>query len=197
MQVCSSILDPQVVRLLKGGAVGAIPTDTVYGLVCNPANQASVKRLYALKQRDHKPGTLIAGSLPQLIGLGLKARYLKAVEQYWPNPLSVIIPCGPELGYLDSGMGLAVRIPAAPAIQKLLQQTGPLLTTSANQPGKEPAKNVEEAGLYFGGEVDFYVDGGTLKNRQPSTLIKVIDDEIEVLREGAVKINKKTGKVIK
>ena len=176
-------------QLAIPGAVGILPTDTVYGLVARASDQHAVQRLYELKQREGKPGTLIAASVDQLVELGLKARYLKAVEQYWPGAVSVIIPCGPELQYIHEGkFSLAVRIPDTPKLHALLTQTGPLLTSSANYPNEPVANTVAEAKNYFHDKVDFYVDGGNLSNHEPSTIIRVVDDAIEVIREGAVKI---------
>jgi len=176
--------------ILKPGAVGVIPTDTVYGVVARAEDRQSVERLYELKKRASKPGTVIAANLGQLENLGLKHRYLKAVEQFWPGAVSVIIPSSdPGLRYLRQGAaGLAVRLTEDAKLQKLLQQTGPLLTSSANHPGELPAVNIYQAKNYFGDQVDFYEDGGDLSGRQPSTLIRVVDDAIEVLRPGAVKI---------
>jgi L-threonylcarbamoyladenylate synthase len=178
-------------KLLRAGAVGVIPTDTVYGLVARAADPSAVDRLYKLKSRERKPGTLIAASIEQLEELGLKHRYLKAVEQYWPGPLSVIIPCSePSLAYLHQGvMSLAVRIPAQPELVELLQKTGPLITSSANHPGEPTANTAEAVRAYFGDAVDFYVDGGDLSDREPSTIIRIVDDAIEVIRNGAVKID--------
>lgn len=177
-------------QLTEPGTVGVLPTDTVYGLVARAADTLAVQRLYDLKHREHKPGTLIAANIDQLAELGLKARYLKAVEQFWPGAVSVIIPCSdPALAYLHQGKySLAVRIPDHPQLFKLLEQTGPLLTTSANQPGEPVANTVDEAQKYFDDTIDFYVDGGDLSGHEPSTLIRIVDDAIEVLREGAVKI---------
>lgn len=178
-------------NLTDKNVVGVIPTDTVYGLAARAADTAAVERLYRLKSRESKPGTIIAASLAQLEALGLKHRYLKAVEQFWPGAISVIIPCGdPILAYLHRGkMSLAVRIPNDTKLQQLLKQTGPLLTTSANAPGQPPATTIAEAREYFGERVDFYQDGGDLSDRQPSTIIRVVDDAIEILRPGAVKID--------
>ncbi len=176
-------------KLQRAGTVGVIPTDTVYGVVARAVDQEAVTRLYALKHREGKPGTIIAASLEQFEELGLKHRYLKAVEQYWPGPLSVVIPCGPALQYLHQGkLSLAVRIPDNKDIQALLEQTGPLLTSSANHPGEPTSTNVDQAKQYFGDEVDFYIDGGDLSANQPSTIIRIVDDAVQVLRQGAVHI---------
>jgi tRNA threonylcarbamoyl adenosine modification protein (Sua5/YciO/YrdC/YwlC family) len=188
MQVFSSLHSAELINLLQAGAVGVLPTDTLYGLVCRAADQTAVAKLYALKSRDHKPGTVIAANIDQIVELGVKARYLKAVEQFWPNPISIEIPH--NIDYLNQSTGRqGFRIPADTELLKLLKQTGPLQTTSANLPGEPPAATVEDARNYFGDQVDFYVDGGDLSANKPSTLIRVVDDAIEVIREGAAKID--------
>jgi tRNA threonylcarbamoyl adenosine modification protein (Sua5/YciO/YrdC/YwlC family) len=185
-----SLADPKLVELLKAGKIGVMPTDTVYGVAADASNEAAVNRLYELKKREQKPGTIIAANIDQLVELGIKRRYLTAVEQYWPNPISIIIPTGFDLKYLHQGkMSLAIRIPKDDELCKLLEQTGPLVTSSANAPGDPPASNIEEAKAYFDKNIDFYVDGGDLSNHPPSTIIRIIDDAIEVVRTGAVKID--------
>lgn len=175
--------------LLMAGSVGVLPTDTVYGLVCLASDESAVAKLYKLKSRERKPGTIIAADINQLIELGIKARYLKAVEQFWPGSVSVIIPSR-ELEYLHVGLqGIAVRIPEHARLNALLQQTGPLLTSSANQPGKPPANTIVEAEAYFGDSVNFYTGGGDLSGHKPSTVIRIIDDAVEVVRPGAVTID--------
>ena len=188
-------LNDAAAMLQKPGTVGILPTDTVYGLVARAGDEAAVKRLYELKGREGKPGTIIAASIDQLVRLGLKQRYLKAVMDYWPGAISIVIPCGPELAYLHEGVGsLAVRLPAESALASVLEAAGPLLTSSANHPGEPVAATMPEARNYFGASVDFYVDGGDLSGREPSTVIRIVDDAIEVLRPGAVKINE-TGRI--
>jgi tRNA threonylcarbamoyl adenosine modification protein (Sua5/YciO/YrdC/YwlC family) len=194
MQIFSSLHDPQLLALLKDGAVGVLPSDTVYGLMCRAADEQAVRRLYLLKSRDHKPGTLIAASIEQFVELGIKARYLKPVAQFWPGAVSVETPH--HIDYLNMGTGRqGLRIPADPPLQKLLEQTGPLQTTSANMPGEPVANTIAEAQAYFGDTVDFYVDGGDLSGRPPSTIIQIIDDAIEIIREGAVKIDE-SGRIV-
>lgn len=189
--ILKSINNPKLAGLLKDGAVGVLPTDTLYGLVCRAADETAVRRLYALKKREHKPGTIIAANIDQLVELGLKPRYLKAAGQFWPGAVSVIIPVDQDLNYLHQGLqSLAVRLPQYDQLNTLLVQTGPLLTTSVNEPGEPAAANLAQAMDCFGNKVDFYVDGGDLSGHKPSTLIRVVDDAIEVLRPGAVIIDK-------
>jgi L-threonylcarbamoyladenylate synthase len=180
----------EAVGLLREGGVGVMPTDTVYGLVAEASDSRAVERFYALKHRERKPGTVIAASVGQLVKLGVDERYLRRVERWWPNSLSVETPLSEALAYLHQGTGhCAWRVVADAGLRQMLEQTGPLVTSSANQPGKPPAVNVDEAWNYFGDGVDFYVDGGDLSGRLPSTVIRLVDDDIVVVREGAVKAN--------
>lgn len=174
--------------LNQTGALVVMPTDTVYGVVARAADLSAVKRLYSLKKRQSKPGTLLAYDIEQLTTLGLTRRYLKAVEQFWPGAVSVIVPCSQkDLDYLTQGVGsLAVRIPDDQAVLDVLKLSGPLLTSSANLANQPPAVNLGEARAYFGELVDAYFDGGDLSQRLPSTIIRVIDDAIEVVRQGSV-----------
>ena len=173
------------------GHVGVILTDTVYGLAAVARDAVAVKKLYDLKSRERKPGTIIAASIDQLVELGLKRRYLKSVEQFWPSSISVIIPTSnPELDYLDMGVGsLAVRVVKDQNLLELLNLSGPLLTSSANLPSMPPSTNISEAKEYFGNKVDFYIDGGDSSGRLPSTIIRIVDDTIEIVRQGKEKIN--------
>ena len=153
--------------LARPGAVGVVASDTVYGLMARAADHQATARLYELKHRERKPGTLIAANVEQLVALGLKQRYLTPVAKFWPGAVSVIIPCADDaLAYLHQGVGsLAVRIPAEQRLLDLLARTGPLITSSANQPGEPPANTTAEAKAYFNEGVDFYADGGDLSGR--------------------------------
>lgn len=188
--------DPELVQILGSGGIAVLPTDTVYGIGAVAADAQAVERLYKLKNRESKPGTVIASSIDSLVDLGIKRRYLKAVEQYWPDAISIEIPHG--IGYLSQSTGRqAFRVVKEPIdLVKLLEKTGPIVTSSCNPPGEKPAVNIDEAEEYFGGDVDVYVDGGDLSNRKPSTLIRIIDDAVEVIRKGSVKIDE-SGRIVK
>lgn len=176
---------------LQEGEIAVIPTDTVYGVVAKANDLSAVNRLYKLKNRRDKPGTILAASVDDLVSLGIKRRYLKSVEHFWPNPISIVIPSEPTLKYLDKGVGtLAVRIPKDMWLRDILKETGALLSSSANPASEPPATTIGQARQYFGDKVDKYIDGGGLKGR-PSTIVRIIDDNLEVLRQGSVKFNQK------
>lgn len=173
----------------QSGQVGIIPTDTVYGLATVASNESSVERFYSLKARVKKPGTLIAASTDQLLELGFNPDDIGKVQKYWPGAVSVVLTLSSN-AYLTQGVGsLAVRVVDKPELAQLLQITGPLITSSANQPSQTPARSVAEAHGYFGDDVDFYVDGGVIPENLPSTIIKITDGKIELIRQGAVDLS--------
>ena len=180
----------EAISSLISGGVGVLPADTVYGVMASAANPLAVKRLYALKKRDHKPGTVVAASIEQLVQLGVPEAPLRRVEGWWPGSLSVEVMLGTDLGYLHQETGRqAFRVVADERLRNVLEQTGPLVTSSANHPGKPGSVNVAEAYDYFGELVDFYIDGGDMSDRAPSTIIRFDGTgQIEVIRQGAVNI---------
>lgn len=193
MITLSSLTDPALHSLLAGGAVGVIPTDTIYGLAACAGDITAVETLYTLKSREHKPGTIIAADVDQLAALGVHESMLRSVAHLWPDSLSIVIPAAPHLAYLDQGVGsLAVRVPKHEQVRALLRVTGPLVTSSANHPGQSPATNIVEAQTYFGDKVAFYVEGGELGDRPPSTVVRLHENgQLELLRQGAADIDKK------
>ena len=188
MVTVTSLHDHRVATAFADGAVAVIPTDTIYGLAADVHHRAAVEKLYGLKDREHKPGTVIAANVDQLLELGLPVEQIQQVAHLWPNPISIVLPAPSSLDYLDQDVGsLAVRIPDDPEVRALLEMTGPLLTTSANHPGQQPATNTAEAHAYFGDTVDLYVDGGDRVGRPASTVVRLEKDgQLTVLRQGAV-----------
>lgn len=188
-KVFNNLTDKELISMIKSGAVGVMPTDTIYGLVASAHNGDAAKQILAIKGRKNKPGTLIASSIEQLVELGIKRRYLKAVEQFWPGPVCVVLPIPDSLDFLHAGAKtLPVRVTDDPKMISLISKVGPIITTSANLPDQQPSENIHEAKKYFGDNVDYYVDGGQVSCGPPSTIIRIIDDAIEIIRQGAVKI---------
>lgn len=186
----TSLDDPELVELLLSGAVGVIPTDTVYGLVAKASSEAAVTKLYSTKQRELAPGTMIGADVQHFASLGFDTSQLQRVTRHWPAPLSVVLDAANVPSYLKHlRTALPVRIPDHPALAALLSATGPLMTTSANAPKQPTSTSLKMAIEYFGDEIDFYVDGGDLSGRPPSTIIGFDESgEIIVYRQGAVDI---------
>ena len=183
----TSLTDPELIQLLLNGAVGIIPTDTVYGLVAKANHQNAIERLYQVKRRDQAPGTMIGHSTEVFEQLGFPREQLARVAQHWPAPLSVVLDARRIPNYLkQTRADLPVRIPNHVELLELLSRTGVLMTTSANTPKSPTSRTIDEAVAYFGDEIDFYVDAGDLGERPPSTIIGYEGDNLVVYRRGAV-----------
>jgi tRNA threonylcarbamoyl adenosine modification protein (Sua5/YciO/YrdC/YwlC family) len=176
-----------IVKQLRNGAVGLLPSDTIYGLSCLALDQKAVERIYILKGRDyHKPLIILLADIDQAEQLGLRVSDLEPAQRYWPSPLTVIVPAGkltPEFLHRGS-RALAIRIPAKREVRELIKHTGPLISTSANPQGKRPARTAKEAKDYFGSELNFYIDTGRLKAK-PSTIVELKGGELKLIRQGA------------
>lgn len=185
-------MDQNVIELLKGGGVGILPTDTLYGLVGRALSKKTVERIYRLKRRaPDKPFIVLISSLKDLnlFRIRIDQETSRFLNKIWPNPVSVVLPSeDEEFSYLHRGTKtLAFRIPKDKELQVLLQQTGPLVAPSANPEGKPPAETINRAKKYFDQEADFFQNGGPISSL-PSTLIRIENDEITVLREGAYEL---------
>ncbi len=189
-KVFTSVSDPELAAMITRGAIGVIPTDTVYGLVAQANNQAAIKKMYSVKKREHQAGTTIGASIDQFVALGFPTAPLLAAQQYWPASLSVVVNAASVPHYLKiERTALPVRIPSPPDLLTLLRQTGALMTSSANKPGEPTATNIKAAMDYFGDSVDFYVDAGDLGNRPPSTIIEFgPNHQLIIHRQGATEL---------
>ncbi len=181
----------ETIEKLNNDGVGILPTDTLYGLVGRALSKRAFDRIFELKKRDAKsPFIILISSIEdlKLFDIEIGEEIKEILDKYWPGKVSIIFPCNNKFSYLHLGTDtLAFRMPDKKDLLKLLKQTGPLLAPSANHPGEAPALTIEEAKRYFGNSVDFYEDEGKLESL-PSTLIKIENEKIEVLREGAVEI---------
>ena len=182
--------DIELVQLIKSGAIGVLPTDTVYGLVGSARMPSILDQINVLKGREQKAGTILAGSVDQLIEFGLDPLALNKVVHLWPNPISVVIDCDATVINQIQGSGsIAVRIPANEQLRSLLQATGPLVTSSANLSGNQVVSNIEQATKIFGENVSFYVDGGDLSGNAASTIVKLSGDRLSIIRQGSYELD--------
>lgn len=182
-----------VIKLLKVGKIGIIPTDTIYGIVGSALNQETVEKIYKLRKRSlDKPFIILISSVDDLekFDISLTEKQKEFLEKNWPNPLSVILPYfSQKFEYLHRGKhALAFRMPKDEELLELLKATGPIVAPSANPEGKKPAETIIEAKKYFGDKIDFYVDEGKIIET-PSTLIELNQNgDIRILRQGNYKI---------
>ena len=191
MKIFKNINDSEIAMLLIGGDIGIIPTDTVYGFACKADNPTATKLLYDTKRKhETKPGTIIAANVSQLIDLGFDRNELKFALEILNAGVSVIMKINAHRSYLNFGINTqAARIIVTGNLHDLLKITGPLITSSANKPGQEPIKSIEQGKDIFGEEISFYVDGGYINSR-PSTILKINKGKVELVRNGSVDVSK-------
>ncbi|MFA4872033.1 MAG: L-threonylcarbamoyladenylate synthase [Patescibacteria group bacterium] len=182
----------EIINILKNGGIGILPTDTIYGLVGRALLPRTVEKIYKVRRRQpDKPFIILINSIAdlKLFNIKINKKTRTILKKYWPGPVSIILPC-PEKGfeYLHRGTKtLAFRLSDKNDLIKILKQTGPLVAPSANPEGLEPAKTIKQAKKYFNNQVDFYFDAGAMES-EPSTLIRIENGKIEILRQGAIKI---------
>lgn len=190
MAYITDIFDDKITDSLQSSGVGLLPTDTIYGLSCRALDQLAVNRLHKLKDRSaHKPFIILISDIKMLNLLSISQKQTSLVIKYWPSALSVVFSAPKAPAWLRLGsQTLAVRLPNHSSLQKLINKTGPLISTSANIEGQEPTKSVQEAKSIFGNRLDFYVDVGMLDN-PPSSLAEENKGQLKILRQGAVKLS--------
>ena len=177
--------------IVRNGGLVVYPTDTVYGLGCDPFNENSVARLSSVKKRTKDNLPVLVSSLEKARLLGDFKESLKIpIARFWPGPLTIVVPCKVSLPLQVIGQDRAIglRIPGREDTLDLISKSGGFLVgTSANISGMKPLRNTEDAMVMFDGKVDIILDGGAVSTRIESTVVKQTDYGIQLLREGAIK----------
>ena len=174
----------EAVRVLRAGGLIAYPTEAVFGLGCDPRNEASLSRLLALKGRPQEKGLiLIAADQSQLEPWveTLPADAAARVHATWPGPVTWLIPARPGVSSLLRGAhsSLAVRVTAHPVAAALARAFGgALVSTSANPSGEAPARDIESLRIRFGDAIDYYLTGPLGGRERPSEIRDALSGEI-------------------
>lgn len=163
---------------LRGGGVIACPTEAVWGLGCDPFNEASVLRLLAIKQREVAKGLLLvaadAGQLDGLVDWDMLPRdRRKAVLASWPGANTWVLPATARVPRWITGdhAGVAVRVSAHPLVRALcLGFGGALVSTSANAAGEPPARTRAELTPALRAAVDAILPGATGGLERPTAI---------------------------
>lgn len=164
--------------MLRGGGVIAYPTEGVWGLGCDPFNEAATLRVLDIKQRDIAKGLiLIAASLPQLDDSvdwdALPAHARDTVLATWPGPATWIVPARPRVPRAITGGhdSVAVRVSAHPEVVALCAAfDGVIVSTSANRAGAPSPRCVHELDPQLVACTDGVLAGETCGSGQPSTI---------------------------
>ena len=192
----------RAVEIIHDGGLVVIPTDTVYGVACDPRNIEAIRKVFAAKQRPkYKSLQVLLPSIESMekLHLTLPVPLNRLAAMFMPGAFSPIAEAEDDCSLAtlrhDPTTGKAtqgVRIPNSAVALRILRATGPLAATSANRSGAESAQTVQEAVDAFGSEVDLYLDGGPTQGHVSSTVVKAdpyARDGIEILREGVIAQN--------
>jgi tRNA threonylcarbamoyl adenosine modification protein (Sua5/YciO/YrdC/YwlC family) len=200
---CDDIISEASSVILEGGLV-VYPTDTSYGLACDPRQEAALEKLVAVKRRDRKLGVpLLFSDLSQCEtyhDFGNLERIIARI--FWPGALTLVVFAKVTVpDYITAGRdSIAIRVPDHIIPRGIAKAIGvPIVGTSANRSGGASPFNVETALEQLGDDVELYIDGGPSSSSLNSTIIGVEESEIEgepsnikVYREGDISIGRLT-----
>ncbi len=182
-------------KILKSGGIVVLPTDTLYGLCASAYDKKAIEKIYKIKERDKsKPLITLIHSLDDLKQFGIKVNneQAKFLEKIWPGKVTIEFKHSLKIfsniraGHDYSGFRMIGE--NNKNLFSLIKKVGSIVAPSANKESFTPAETIKEAKVYFGEQVDLYINGGK-RTGAPSTLIRVNNDNIEILRQGKVKIN--------
>ena len=170
----------------KGGVI-CYPTDTLYGLGCDPLNAQAVRRTMEAKGRGSKPMPILVRNLDTARKFAyVSERAERLAQEFWPGPLTMVLQAREELPTtLISEGKVGIRSPKHPICLDLLQLcSGGLVGTSANLTGRTPATTAEEALNQLGDRIDLILDGGRVPLGVASTVIDLTQPRLVLVREG-------------
>ncbi len=177
-------------KVIQNGGIVVFPTDTVYGIGCDPYNKKSVDRIYQIKERPKSnPFPVLAYSMDVVSEIVEFDKYSKQIaEKFWPGPLTLILRLKDE--QLKKSLNLedkiAIRIPNNQCLLDLLKKSKLLIGTSANISGEQSFTNSHECYQKIQ-NFDIFLDDGDIKNGLESTILEMDQGNPIIHRIGALK----------
>lgn len=182
----------ELVGIMRGGGLIAVPTETVYGLAGNGLDEKAVAEIYEVKGRPEvKPLSLMVhdAALMERYCENVPPQAYTLAKRFWPGPLTIVMkakPCVPEI-VRAGGETVGLRCPDHPLTLELLEKSGvPFAAPSANPSGEPSPKNADSVLKYFDGKIDAVLDGGECGIGCESTLIDLSRTPYRILRQGAL-----------
>jgi L-threonylcarbamoyladenylate synthase len=185
--------DPDGIKLaaitVKKGGLVVFPTDTVYGIGCDPRNSKAVDAIYKIKKREEFKNLPVLGySKDEISKIAIfDKRSSKIADKFWPGPITLVLKLKDK--EISESMKLddkiAVRVPNQPCILSLLKECKIIVGTSANYSGNRPFSDSKEVLKNFSG-FDVLLDGGKILNSNESTVVEIVEDDLKILRPGKI-----------
>ena len=178
----------KISEILQRGGIIAYPTDTHYGIGCDILNKRSIERIYQLKQRSkNQPFSFICSDLKNISHYAKVSNYAyKTMKRLLPGPYTFILEGSrlvPKI-MLTKRKSAGIRVPDHPICISLVKALGnPIISTSATLPDGSLLFDASLIQDVFKGRLDVVIDGGAVSGK-PSSVISLINDEPEVIREG-------------
>ena len=186
---CNSEGIEKATKYIRSGGVVVFPTDTVYGIGCNPYDGKAVEKIYKIKNREsQKLLPLLGYSINELEKIAVFTTEMKKiVEKFWPGPITLIVEL--KDGKIKQSMKLkdriAVRIPKNECALSLLKECRIIIGTSANISGSKSFTDPDDCEKNLVG-YDILVDGGKITSVDESTIIEFDGNKLKILRKGSI-----------
>ena len=178
-------------QIIKEGGIVVFPTDTVYGIGCNPYNEKAVKKIYEIKSREKiKALPVLAYSIDIVKKIVVIDKFTENIlQKNWPGPLTLILELKDQelKKSLNLQNKIAVRIPDSECTLKLLEKCELIVGTSANISGNSSHTDPDNC-LKNIKNYDLFLNGGTITSKGESTIIEIKNEAIKIIREGALKM---------
>jgi len=186
---CNNVGIQKAVQIINKGGIVIFPTDTVYGIGCDPYNQKGVLSLYKIKKREKtKPFPVIGYSKKELEKIAeFNDKAEKIAELFWPGPITLILKVKDENIRKSLGLGkkIAVRVPNNQCVLSLLKECKLLVATSANISGTTSLTDPNDCKRDLNG-YDLLLDGGILSDDGESTIVEIDRNKLRIVRSGSV-----------
>lgn len=182
------------VEIIKNGGIVVFPTETVYGIGTNAFCEKSVRKIYEIKNRpEEKPLSILLNNINQIekyanINNNIER---KIIENFMPGPITIILER--KKGLLDhvapEKSTIGIRIPNNNIILEILKKLDlPMVAPSANISGEPSATELKDVLEVFKDKVDVCIDGGKCEISESSTIVQVIENKVQVIRQGKIKL---------
>jgi L-threonylcarbamoyladenylate synthase len=180
-------------QVIRDGGVVLYPTDTIYGLGCDPFNREAVERLFLVKGRKAGKGMLVlipGADWLERLSERVPVSTREIARKFWPGPLTLLLPASRSLptALVGSGGKVGVRWPKSPYLQAWMEEiSGPVVSTSANLSGETMPASVAGLKRLFKGKIDFVIEGVEQGSGVASTVLDLTGAEPEIVRSGSMR----------
>ncbi|MBQ9279545.1 MAG: threonylcarbamoyl-AMP synthase [Clostridia bacterium] len=182
----------EAAKVIKNGGIVLFPTETVYGIGANALNDEAVEKIFIAKGRAQDNPLILHISdremLAQIVEDVSEMEY-RLMNAFWPGPFTIILNKKEGIANVATchGNTVGVRMPSNPIAQELIREAGvPIAAPSANISGKPSGTKLSDIFEELKDKVDYMIDGGETDIGLESTVVRVIEDEVRILRPGKI-----------